>query len=60
MRKKKQSNQRKQMKVTMNNTVNIVGAGLAAQITDIFLSTEFEGGRHQRRIDKITAIEENR
>lgn len=38
----------------------VVGAGLAAQITDIFLSTEFEGGRHQRRIDKITAIEENR
>ena len=38
----------------------VVGAGLAAQITDIFLSTEFEGGRHQRRIDKITALEENR
>lgn len=30
----------------------VVGAGLAAQITDIFLSTEFEGGRHQRRMTK--------
>ena len=25
----------------------------AKEIVDIFLSTEFEGGRHQRRIDKI-------
>ena len=25
----------------------------AKEIIDIFLSTEFEGGRHQRRIDKI-------
>jgi ribose 5-phosphate isomerase B len=25
----------------------------AKKIVDIFLSTEFEGGRHQRRIDKI-------
>lgn len=25
----------------------------ALQIVDVFLSTEFEGGRHQRRIDKI-------
>ena len=24
----------------------------------IFLSTEFEGGRHQRRVDKITKLEE--
>ncbi|MCL2324210.1 MAG: ribose 5-phosphate isomerase B [Actinomycetia bacterium] len=27
------------------------------EIVDIFLSTDFEGGRHQRRIDKITAAE---
>lgn len=26
---------------------------LAQQIVDIFLNTEFEGGRHQRRVDKI-------
>ena len=35
----------------------VVGAGLACQLVDIFLNTEFEGGRHQRRIDQITAIE---
>lgn len=26
---------------------------LAAKIIDIFLDTDFEGGRHQRRVDKI-------
>ncbi len=30
---------------------------LAAKIVDAWLNTEFEGGRHQRRLDKITAIE---
>ncbi len=35
----------------------VVGAGLANELVDIFLSTEFEGGRHQRRIDQISAIE---
>lgn len=29
-------------------------------IVDNFLSTEFEGGRHARRVDKITAYEERR
>ena len=38
----------------------IVGEGIAFEMVDIFLSTEFEGGRHQRRVDKITRIEENR
>lgn len=28
------------------------------KIIDVWLSTKFEGGRHQRRIDKIRAIEE--
>jgi RpiB/LacA/LacB family sugar-phosphate isomerase len=28
------------------------------EIVDAFLTTEFEGGRHQRRIDKITAMED--
>jgi len=36
----------------------VVGAGLACDMVDLFLDTEFEGGRHQRRIDKITALEE--
>ena len=34
-----------------------VGTGLACQLVDLFLNTEFEGGRHQRRIDKLTALE---
>ena len=36
----------------------VVGPGLALDIVDTFLNSEFEGGRHQNRIDKITAIEE--
>ena len=36
----------------------VVGAGLACMLVDVFLETEFEGGRHQRRIDLIKAIEE--
>lgn len=35
----------------------IVGTGLALDIVDTFLNSKFEGGRHQRRIDKITEIE---
>lgn len=35
----------------------VVGTGLACEIVDVFLDTAFEGGRHQTRIDKITAIE---
>jgi ribose 5-phosphate isomerase B len=36
----------------------VTGTGLAKMIADTFLSTEFEGGRHQNRIDMITEIEE--
>ncbi len=36
----------------------VIGVGLAEEIAHIWLHTDFEGGRHQRRIDKITAIEE--
>ena len=35
----------------------VVGSGLAAELVDIFLNTPFEGGRHQRRIDKLTELE---
>ena len=35
-----------------------VGPMLALQIVDTWLDTAFEGGRHQRRIDKMMAIEE--
>ena len=36
----------------------VIGPGLALDIVDIFLGTEFEGGRHQQRIDKISKLEE--
>ena len=35
----------------------IVAFGLADEILALWLTTGFEGGRHQRRIDQITAIE---
>jgi ribose 5-phosphate isomerase B len=35
----------------------VVGAGLADELVDLFIDTEFEGGRHQRRVDLITEIE---
>ena len=35
----------------------VVGAGLGCQIVDAFLNAEFEGGRHQMRIDKMMAYE---
>ncbi len=35
----------------------VVGEGLAVELVDVFLNTPFEGGRHQRRIDIITEIE---
>lgn len=34
----------------------IVGVGLALDIVRTFLETEFEGGRHERRINKIDEI----
>lgn len=36
----------------------VVGPGLALDIVDIWLHTEFEGGRHQTRVEKIQKIEE--
>lgn len=36
---------------------SIVGPGLAERIVDVFLSTGFEGGRHQRRVNKIMETE---
>lgn len=37
----------------------VIGAGLALELVDIFLETPFEGGRHKRRVDLITALENN-
>lgn len=35
----------------------LTGPNLAVRIVEVFLKTEFEGGRHQRRVDKLTALE---
>ena len=34
-----------------------VGPGLALLLMETFLTTEFEGGRHQTRVDMISALE---
>lgn len=36
----------------------VIGIEMAKMIVTEWLNTEFEGGRHQRRIDMLTAIEE--
>ena len=38
----------------------ITGPLMARQIVEAFLSFPFEGGRHQRRVDKIAAVEDRR
>jgi ribose 5-phosphate isomerase B len=35
----------------------VVGEGLAEEIVQTFLTTEFEGGRHARRVDQISELE---
>lgn len=37
-----------------------IGPGLAISIVEAFLTTFFGGGRHSRRVDKITSIESQR
>ncbi|MCR4718002.1 MAG: RpiB/LacA/LacB family sugar-phosphate isomerase, partial [Firmicutes bacterium] len=48
----------------MHNNANVIclggrvtGRELAFMIVDAWLDTEFAGGRHQARIDKISALE---
>ncbi len=36
----------------------IIGEEVAKEIARVWLSTPYEGGRHQRRVDKITAYEQ--
>ena len=36
----------------------IVGTNLAERIVDTFLSAQFEGGRHERRVNLISAMEQ--
>lgn len=35
----------------------VIGIGVALDIIDIWLKTEFQGGRHSKRIDKINELE---
>lgn len=35
----------------------VIGPGLAREIAKIWLTTEYEGGRHKNRVDKITSYE---
>ena len=50
----------------LHNDVNVLclsadmlGERLIDRMVEIWLNTPFEGGRHQRRIGKITALEQN-
>lgn len=35
----------------------VIGPGLALEIAKVWLTTEYEGGRHGRRVDKISQYE---
>ena len=37
----------------------VIGHGLAKEIVKVWLNTPFEGGRHQKRLDKITQFDES-
>ena len=37
----------------------VLGVGLAREIVQVWLSTPFEGGRHKKRLDKITQFEKS-
>ena len=46
-----------------NANMMAIGAGftgknMAERMVEVFLSTEFEGGRHLRRVDKVMTLEE--
>ena len=36
----------------------VIGIEMAKMIVDVWLTSEFEGGRHQRRVDMLKAIED--
>jgi ribose 5-phosphate isomerase B len=38
----------------------VIGTGLAVDIVETFINTSFEGGRHSRRLEKITRAEKER
>lgn len=38
----------------------VMGPGLACELVDVFLATEFEGGRHARRVALLSELENER
>jgi ribose 5-phosphate isomerase B len=38
----------------------VIGQDVAWSITQAFLATAFEGGRHQRRVNQLIALDQNR
>ena len=51
----------------MHNNANVLciggpvlGPGAACELVDVYLETEYEGGRHQRRIDMLTDLDNER
>lgn len=51
----------------MHNNANVlclggrvVGAGLACDMVDLFIDTEYEGGRHDRRVAMVDAFDQNK
>jgi ribose 5-phosphate isomerase B len=35
----------------------VIGAGLCLDMVDLFVTTEFAGGRHQKRVDMLNALD---
>lgn len=35
----------------------VIGSGVAMQLVDIFLTTEYEGGRHEKRVEMMMELE---
>lgn len=35
----------------------VIGAGVAMQLVDIFLTTEYEGGRHEKRVEMMMQLD---
>jgi ribose 5-phosphate isomerase B len=38
----------------------VIGPGVANEMVDLFIDTEYEGGRHATRVQMITDIENNK
>jgi len=38
---------------------DLIGQALIRRVVDVWIKTEFEGGRHERRVTKITEFENN-